>query len=313
MLTTIKNEYDMRFHIEELLTIGMLTILNIMIFLRTNLSGEAGVLFGINTALIVMVVIIARQYIKNTSAALGRFRDLYPVVLCLLIFFEHHFLVPLINPHDIDNFLIQIDRYLFLGNDPSVLFESFTYPIITEILQIAYTTFYLMPLTICGVLYFKGQKIGFHIIATAILLGYYTSYLGYYLCPAIGPRFTLSELQNFPLTGMLAYDFIRSTLDTFEGVTRDCFPSGHTLISALAAMMAYKYRKSAFRGYTLWATLIIIATVYLRYHYVVDVIAGFIIAYLIYRVNPYLVRKYIFLMDKSKENSFLEDAQTSSL
>ncbi len=57
---------------------------------------------------------------------------------------------------------------------------------------------------------------------------------------------------------------------------RDAFPSGHTQMALISLYLAHQYRlKSRFILYLL-GTLLIISTVYLRYHYVIDVIGGVI-------------------------------------
>jgi hypothetical protein len=53
-----------------------------------------------------------------------------------------------------------IDRFLFPGNDPTVLRESLTYPPATEILQIVYAGFSFLPFILCVLLYLKGRKEG---------------------------------------------------------------------------------------------------------------------------------------------------------
>ena len=58
----------------------------------------------------------------------------------------------------------------------------------------------------------------------------------------------------------------------------DIFPSGHTIIALLVVWQAARHK---LRGWLLLIPLVcglVLGTVYLRYHYGVDVLAGFIIA-----------------------------------
>jgi membrane-associated phospholipid phosphatase len=106
-----------------------------------------------------------------------------------------------------------------------------------------------------------------------VLLGLFVSYLGYIAVPALGPRFFLSpdSVKPFGGTGVGA---IRSLLDRIEGVTRDCFPSGHTELTLLVLFCAYRFHKKTFYVLLPIGFALIFSTVYLRYHYVIDVIAG---------------------------------------
>ncbi len=299
-----------RFFLMELFTIGVVAMLNLLIMLYADIR-QAPIIFSINTSLLVLM--IAVPYIQRAYPAewLTRARELYTILIGGFIYFEHHYLVPIVNPHDIDELLINIDRYLFMGNDPTVLLESFTLPVFTELLGIAYVSYYLLPTSLMVLLYFKGKRLEFRAASAIILLSLYICYLGYYAFPAIGPRFTLNHLQSVHLSGLLTYEFIRDTILHLEGVTRDCCPSGHTFVSITASLLAYRYFKPFFKIAFVWASLIVVSTVYLRYHYVIDVIAGIILAMVLFRFTPLLVNRYVFMAEKPAE-LLPEDAKSST-
>lgn len=307
----IKSEYDRRLHLEEILCAALVGILNLLIVIYSDVR-KAPWLFSTNTALFALILAMPFIHGRCRGTWCDTVRDFYVVIIAGFLFFEHHHLVPLINPRDVDGLLVQIDRYLFLGNDPTVLLESITFPVITELLQIAYTSYYALPIALGGFIYARGDKISFHIVAPTILLGLYLCYLGYYVTPAIGPRFTLDHLQTFPLQGVLSYDFIRTSLDTIEGITRDCCPSGHTLVSVLTVSLAYRYYRPFFRIASVWAALIVVSTVYLRYHYVVDLIAALIILLPVYTITPPLALRYIHLHRRTRKGMAADEAETQA-
>ena len=57
-------------------------------------------------------------------------------------------------------------------------------------------------------------------------------------------------------------------------VTPDCFPSGHAALSWIAAICALRLAPRWGRAATVAAVLITLATLWLRYHYLVDLIAA---------------------------------------
>lgn len=293
MISKIKSEYDSHLHLEEILTILLLSIFCIM-FLWKIPFGKIYIIFCFNAAIIIFINILPQLQKFTSSRFLTYFRDLYIGLIATVIFFEHKHLVPLINPHDVDDILILIDRHLFWGNDPTILLERFTSPVITEFLQFAYTSYYFLPVSLVLLIYLKGQIMHFHASYSTVLLGLYISYIGYYIWPAIGPRFLLAQMQNFPLTGLLTFDYLRNILNMLEGVTRDCFPSGHTLVSLLSALLAFKYYRPFAKIAALWAAMIIISTIYLRYHYVIDVIAGLFLALIIFRYHTAIAKRFIY-------------------
>jgi membrane-associated phospholipid phosphatase len=192
---------------------------------------------------------------------------------------ELTFLIPRIHPRDFDATLAAIDYRLF-GVNPTVWLERVTWPPLTEILQLTYSTYYFLPVILGAVLWSKGWFDKFHFWVFTVVLGFYLSYLGYIAVPAIGPRFLASIVaaQTRPLTGVLFFSTIRGALDRVEGITRDCFPSGHTELTLLVLYYAHKVHRKTFWWLLPFGTGIIISTVYLRYHYVVDVVAGALLA-----------------------------------
>jgi membrane-associated phospholipid phosphatase len=117
------------------------------------------------------------------------------------------------------------------------------------------------------------------------------SYLGYFIIPAIGPRFTLDHLQTFSLSGVWIMEDINHLLNKLENIQRDAFPSGHTAITLLTMYYARKYDKKYYWLMVPVTMFMIISTVYLRYHYVIDVIAGFILFFVLIKLGPFLYKK----------------------
>jgi membrane-associated phospholipid phosphatase len=210
------------------------------------------------------------------SAALSRFiHGWYPVALITATFKELTYLIPLIHPRDFDAKLAAIDYRLF-GTHPTVWLERFTWPAITEVLQIVYATYYFLPLILGALLWHKRWFEPYKFWVFVVTLGFYVSYLGYIAVPATGPRYlpAIQEAQTFRLTGVWLFSSLREMLDRAEGITRDCFPSGHTEITLLVLYYARRFHRRTFWLMLPVGSALIFSTVYLRYHYVIDVIAG---------------------------------------
>jgi membrane-associated phospholipid phosphatase len=173
-----------------------------------------------------------------------------------------------------DASLIAIDLALF-GVHPTVWLERFANPRLTDLLQLAYISYYFIPLALGIVLISRGRLAAFEEVLFGILLCFYLSYLGYLLFPAIGPRFTLNQLQSASLQLSPFTAKIQETLNALEKNKTDAFPSGHSAVSLVCLYYAWKEReKKLFALLLPLVAGLIVATVYLRYHYVIDVIAG---------------------------------------
>lgn len=312
MITNYKVEYDRRFHLEEILTLGILIIMNTIIAIYTRVGDVIGI-FLFNILLIILVLAIRFLHRRIPDRWFTDFRDINVIIAGWFIYFEHHHLVPLVNPYDIDAYLIHIDRFLFLGIDPTVLLESITHPLLTEFLQIVYASFYFLPFSIMLILFLKGRRLDFHVVVSTLMLSFYICYVGYYLFPAIGPRFTLDHLQTFPLSGVLFFDYVRSFLDGYSFMTRDCYPSGHALLSIMTALLSYKHYRPYFRFAAVWAGIIVFSTVYLRYHYVIDVTTSLIIAMIVFRFNPQMVERYIYFAKNTRSDRIAPQSINSKI
>ncbi|MCB0729994.1 MAG: phosphatase PAP2 family protein [Ignavibacteriae bacterium] len=212
----------------------------------------------------------------------------YVVPLIFLSFKQVYVLISSIHSADYDNLLIEADRFL-LGTDPTVFLFQYANPILTEILQITYGTFFFLPIILGVEFHLKKDFQKFNYVIFSVVLGFFLSYIGYFFLPAVGPRFTLHDfdLTNIELPGLWLTNFLREvvnsgesipsgTLNPIEVVQRDVFPSGHTQMTLIVMYLAVKFNSRNKWFFLIDGSLLIIATVYLRYHYFVDLIGGFV-------------------------------------
>lgn len=208
-----------------------------------------------------------------------------------LVFNSMTELVPGVNPGDIDFRLIRADYWL-LGGYPTVWLERVVNPYLTEILQLAYTSYYFLPVILGIALKIKKRETEFDEGLLFILLCFYLSYVGYILFPALGPRYTMNHLQSIPLKGTMLSEKIYSILNSIEGIKRDAFPSGHTAVTLVVLHLAYRYEKRLFHIYLPITVLLVFATVYCRYHYVVDVLGGIVLYVITMIAGQWILRSF---------------------
>lgn len=218
------------------------------------------------------------------------FRSWYPVFYVATCYKEMALFIPAVGRADDDQFLADLD-YRIWGANPTVWLERIYSRPLTELLQIAYTLFVPAVLFVAWMLWRKKRFGQFQYYAFLIALGFLVSYIGYFLVPARGPRFLLKHLQHLPLQGLWLFHTMQSGLDRLESAHYDCFPSGHTELTILAWWGSRMVSKRLFKAYFAYTPLIIFATVYLRYHYSVDVLAGAAVAAGLIISAPVLYRK----------------------
>ncbi len=209
---------------------------------------------------------------KWAGKAGGFFHAFSPILFIVLIYESLGDLIHHLRP-DIDLQLIRIDFSIF-GVHPTLWMEQRIVPWLTDVLSLAYISYYFLPVILVAVLYLKDRKPEFDQSIFVLALGYYVSFVGYILFPAIGPRYAMTHLYSVPLEASFITDFVRDILNALEHNKRDCMPSGHTQIVLIVLYLAHRYEKFLFTLFFPIVCGLILSTVYLRYHYVIDLFAG---------------------------------------
>ena len=238
--------------------------------------------------LIVVGIIFLLAYLaetKKTKLLIGLHR-FYSYPFVLFVFKEIYLMVRPIHPMDYDWLFISIDHWLF-GVNPTQWAAQFAHPVLTEMFQIAYFSYYILFLML-GIELFRRHTIDeFDYGAFLVVYGFYLSYLGYFLLPAVGPRFTLHNFYAIDreLPGLFFTTPMRNFINAGESISsvlpnaiqivqRDVFPSGHTQLTLIVVYLGHLYHLKTRWIMTILGTLLIVSTIYLRYHYVVDLLGG---------------------------------------
>lgn len=265
------------FHLRpaDTLNLAFLALLLLVTALFHQTLADPLFLISLYTGLICLQLLLIRT---NHHGTISRtvYDLIFPVICILLVFDSLEMLVHSINPKDIDPLLIKLD-YLLFGGYPTVMFEKILTPLLTDILQAAYSSYYFLPVILGIVLKQRGDEKAFDRSLFLIMLCFYLSYAGYLLMPALGPRYTLNHLQSRELEGLLITAPIQEFLNRLEGIKRDAFPSGHTGIALTVLYLSWRFEKRLFLVFLPVTLALIVSTVYCRYHYVVDVIGGILL------------------------------------
>ncbi|MGH9358499.1 MAG: phosphatase PAP2 family protein [Candidatus Acidiferrales bacterium] len=219
-------------------------------------------------------------------------RDWFPFLLILLMYYSLWGKATLmVVTHDRDSMLLAWDRWLF-GVEPTIYLQRFIRPALTAWMQFAYAFhLYVIPLVACFIYLFRPKE-RFREMMCGLVVVTFFGILGYLIVPAIGPVYTLRDVYTVPLSQPLALFNRQIEFINFARIQRDCFPSLHVGISFLVWLYAWRNSKTLFWILSPLILSLWISTVYLRYHYTVDCIAGFILAPLCYALANWLYAKY---------------------
>lgn len=224
----------------------------------------------------ILIWMIKPPQLKTTKVV----RNFYAVPYLFIFFGFLNHLIPTLNPNIIDGQLIELDYWLF-GQNPSVWLQSLMHSFFTEIFEWSYLSYYFLPLIVPFVLFLtkKDDRIAEYL--TIVLTAFYLSYFGNLIFPAYGPRFFLAHLYTESFHGLWLAEGIQHTLNNMEKIQLDAFPSGHATIIFVLIYYSWKHVRRLFWAILPICVALVISTVYLRLHYVVDIIAGLILTIIV--------------------------------
>jgi len=218
-------------------------------------------------------------------------RDWFPfMLLCACYYSLYSNLVTRVNPYRADAFLAKMDVFM-LGRPPSFLLEPLIRPWLTDFLYLIYFSHVIFFPSMALYFYLKEDEKTFRRLMMGFLTIMLMGITSYILVPAVGPdvffagRYAL-DLEGHALVQSVDY-FFRTGHVSF-----DCFPSLHVGIPLLLSFYLRDYHRKMFIPVLVYVALMCFATIYLRYHYLIDVIAAFAYAPAAYWLNDFLLRHW---------------------
>jgi membrane-associated phospholipid phosphatase len=239
-----------------------------------------------HAAMVLLVFALAR----SASAIALFLRHWYLLVYLPLCYKEVPCLVAGLGLRVADSTLARWDAMMW-KTDPVFWLSASPNPLLVELLQIVYTLFLPGVLALAIVLWLRRSRQEFRYGALLIAATFLISYLGYLVLPARGPRLMPYAAAYPPLQGLWSFAHLQRLLDSLEGTQYDCFPSGHVAVVLVGCYVARRISPLVFYLFSAFAAGIAFSTVYLRYHYVIDVIAGAVLAIVIIAAAPSIYRK----------------------
>ncbi len=262
------------------------------VFLRVSIapdSPDAVVARRITLALLVVTAcamiltrgeVIRRQRARALTYRLGLF---LPMVFS---YFEMRVLLPALQPELMDYRLYAIDLWL-LGTTPSVWMEAWNIKPVVEWLSFYYYGYFLVLIVmLIPALFLDGGRRLQELMFGALLIVACGHFL-YTIVPGAGPFATLAFDE--PLHGGFWWKQVEITVAT-AGAQLDIFPSLHTAFPAYFTLYAFAHRNENPFNWA-WPILafvafnIIMATMFLRWHWFIDVAAGFLLAFAARRLS----------------------------
>jgi membrane-associated phospholipid phosphatase len=273
----------------EWVTFAYLAWLNSMLALFHRNVAHAAQYFVVHCWIALGIICLTWAAAHSRNRVLRFARDWYPLPLYIFFFEELQGLVHAIFPGWFDGWLIRFDFNL-AGVHPTVWLARFSNPALNDFMQFAYMTYFLYLVILPAILYAKKDRIAFWNVMVSTAVANYTVYFIAVLFPIESPYHALAAMNTTPLSGgyfAAAIEFI----ERFGRVHGGAFPSAHVAGSTVAILASWRYRRWLFWVCLPFFVSMCVSTVYGRYHYIADVLAGIIVGALGVAVGSWLMER----------------------
>ena len=259
----------------EWVTFAYLAWLNAMLAVFHRGVANAAQYFVIHCWIGLGIVCLAWAAAHSRNRVLRFVRDWYPLPLYLFFFEELQVLVHAIFPGWFDRWLIQFD-FNFAGVHPSVWLAKFSNPALNDFMQFAYMTYFLDLVVLPGILYAQKERLAYWNVMVSTAFANYTVYLIAVLFPIESPYHSLAAVNTTELSGGYFTAAI-GLIEKFGRVHGGAFPSAHVAGSTVAILASWRYRRWLFWVCLPFFIAMCVSTVYGRYHYIADALAGLVV------------------------------------
>jgi membrane-associated phospholipid phosphatase len=227
------------------------------------------------------------------NRALDLLRHFYPVLLYTAFFCETGAINRMFFPDYLDPVAIRLEQAVF-GCQPSVLFVyRLPWLVVSEVFYAAYFSYYVMIAGIGLALFLRDRRQFFHYVSVVSFV-FYVCYVIYIIIPIIGPRTFFGEYANYRLPAEVQrlaiqggypeairagvfYRLMGWVYRVFESPGA-ALPSSHVAVAVCTVFFSFRYLPRIRYPHLLAAVLLCAATVYCRYHYLIDVVLGLVAA-----------------------------------
>jgi membrane-associated phospholipid phosphatase len=234
-------------------------------------------------------------------------RHFYPVLLYTALYRETGALNQLLFPGFLDPFFIRLEARVF-GMQPSLAFmDALPYLPVSELAHAAYFSYYVMIAGVGLALFYRDRRQFFHYVSV-ISFVFYVCYLIYIFVPVMGPRVFFRDIVDYALpadlqpgvpptfpaviaTGLF-FQIMHWIYRVFEAPGA-AFPSSHVAVAIGTAFFSFRYLRPIRWLHLAVVFLLCLSTIYCRYHYAVDVVAGALTAALLIPLGNMLYLRFM--------------------
>ena len=279
----MNSKYLKKLNAVEILTLAyiVLTMCYIIIFSQKieNVSSLLG------ARVVVAALIVLFPYSKRYAGSFIRYA--FPLALTIYWYPETYYMNNCLFDN-LDQVFLGIDEWMF-GCQPALEFcNAVPFRWFSELMSFGYFSYYLIFIFIAVYLYFKDRK-NSEKAAFIILCSFFIYYILFIILPVVGPQFHFS---NNEVPDGYVFRPLLAAIQSMGEKPTGAFPSSHVGISLIFLILIWKYCRQYFVYFVPVVAILIFSTVYIKAHYIIDVIGGAISAPIVYLCAGFVMKKF---------------------
>ena len=199
-------------------------------------------------------------------------RDWHPLVLFPILYREVEVLAAVMGDWRLTGTVAATEAALFGGQPSLYLSERLPFVPLSEFLHFCYLAYVVVIPVLAAWWYFGSRRAAFHELVLFLAAVMYGSYLFFILFPVDSPYYRFDRLAP-PLAGHPFFDLVHA-MSARGGARGGAFPSAHVSGAVVVLLVAWRHQRRVAVALVPIVAGVIVATVYGRFHYAVDAIAG---------------------------------------
>jgi len=272
----------------DVITVAYMLVTALFMFVFGGFSEMFLAPVMIRLTVILFVVAVIYFHIKWDYNWINFIHLFYPVLLLTYFYGETALINNLIFLENLDPIIYNWEEALF-GFQPSLEFSiRFPQNWFSELLYMGYFSYYLLTFGV-SLMFFIFKPVMAEKVIFIVITSLFIHYLVFIVFPVVGPQYYFSV----PFSEVVDSGFFSRAVKLVQYYGEHptaAFPSSHVALVVIFLYISYYNIRWLFWLIVPLFILILLATVYIKAHYAVDVFAGLLSAPIVYYLSVILYR-----------------------
>lgn len=234
-----------------------------------------GMAAAIQLALAAAILAMIHAWPDQARGMRGFLRVCYPAMLYPVFYLQMRGAIHWVFPAFFDHQIVALEKAV-LGVDLNVWLLPIQKPVLNELFMLGYFSYYLLIPALVIPLFVRGEREAIGRVLHACTVAFVVSYVGFVLYPLEGPRYFLSGRLTQQLGGWVFVPTVRAIIAK-AAIHGGCMPSSHAAVALVVLVWARRTLPRLAALMIPLVFLLFVATVWGHFHYVSDLVAGWLV------------------------------------